>query len=301
MRLIGQLDQEQQARTLADYLYSQGIETQVDPHPEGHWEIWVLDDDEVETGSQHLQRFQQHPQAPEFLEGAQVGAQQQRRNEKQATPKRARVIDGRTAFQRPAIAMGPVTIILILLSIAVTVLTHWGNENIELTRWLSIANYNFRGNTVIWQPGLEEIRQGQIWRLFTPMFLHFTILHIFFNMWWLKDLGAIIETFKGSWVLLGLTLVIAAVSNVAQFFVGGPMFGGMSGVVYGLLGYLWIYGKCNPASPIRLNPQIVQFMIIWFFVCLIGVIPHVANTVHGIGAVMGMGMGYLNAQWAKRR
>ena len=300
MRLIGQLDQEQQARTLADYLYSQGIETQVDPHPEGHWEIWVLDDDEVETGSQHLQRFQQHPQNPEFLEGAQVGAQQQRRNEKQVTPKRARVIDGRMAFQRPVIAMGGVTLTLIGISLAVTVVTHLG-QKLELVRWLSIADYHIRGNTVIYEPGLAEIRQGQIWRLFTPIFLHFTILHILFNMWWLKDLGAIIETFKGSWVLLALTLSIAAISNVAQFFVGGPMFGGMSGVVYGLLGYLWIYGKCEPASPIKLNPQVVQFMIIWFFICLTGLVGPIANTVHGIGAVVGMGLGYLNAQWAKRK
>jgi len=300
MRLIGQLDQEQEARTLADYLYSQGIEAQVDPHPEGHWEIWVLDDDAVETGRQHLQRFQQHPQAPEFVEGARQGAQQQRLDEKQATPKRARVIDGRLALQRPVIAMGPVTITLILISVAVTVITRMG-KNDELVRWLSIADYHMRGDSVLWKPGLEAIRQGQIWRLFTPMFLHFGILHILFNMWWLKDLGALIETFKGSWYMLILTLVIAAISNVAQFFWGGPMFGGMSGVVFGLLGYLWLYGKFNPASPIRLNPQIVQFVTIWFFICLTGLVGPIANAAHGVGAGVGMAWGYLEAQWAKRR
>ena len=295
MRLIGQLESEQQAHRLTAYLYSRGIDSQMDPGKEGRWEIWVLDDDHIQTAQRHFERFQQNPDADEFLAGAKTGVQQLKKDEKEATPKRAHVIDGRTAVQRPVIGLGPVTIVLIFISVAVSI-----NTGLKLNHgigpWLTISNHMSKS-----LQGLVEIQQGQIWRLFTPMFLHLGILHILFNMLWLKDLGAIVETFKGSWYLLALVLVIAAISNVGQLMVGGPTFGGMSGVIYGLLGYLWMLGKFNPASPIRLNPQIVQFMIIWFFACLIGIIPNVANAAHGVGLVVGMAWGYLEAQWARRR
>jgi GlpG protein len=133
------------------------------------------------------------------------------------------------------------------------------------------------------------------------MFLHFGIIHILFNMLWLRDLGSIIEAHKGWWVLLLLAFVIAAVSNVAQFLMSGPLFGGMSGVVYGLLGYVWMQGKFNPASNLRLQSQTVRLMIIWFFVCLTGLIGPIANTAHAVGAVMGIAWGYMTARLTKIR
>src|SRR6266404_2871624 len=78
---------------------------------------------------------------------------------------------------------------------------------------------------------LPEIRHGQIWRLFTPMFIHFNPLHIFFNMLWLRDLGSMIEGRQSSGLLAILVLVIAAGSNLAEYYFGHePNFGGMSGV-----------------------------------------------------------------------
>jgi GlpG protein len=70
------------------------------------------------------------------------------------------------------------------------------------------------------------------------MFLHFSPLHLLFNMMWLKDLGGVIEVRRGRWRYLGLVLLIAGISNLAQGIVSGPFFGGMSGVVFGLFGYI---------------------------------------------------------------
>ena len=40
---------------------------------------------------------------------------------------------------------------------------------------------------------LKEVRSGQIWRIFTPILIHFSIIHIIFNILWLRDLGSIVQ------------------------------------------------------------------------------------------------------------
>ena len=127
------------------------------------------------------------------------------------------------------------------------------------------------------------------------MFLHFGILHIAFNMLWLRDLGSMIEARKTSWLLLVMILVLAGTSNVAQYMVSGPNFGGMSGVVYGLLGFIWMQGRFNPTSKLSLQPQTVTFMIAWFFLCLSGLMGPIGNTAHAVGLGVGVAWGFLDA------
>src|SRR5207253_1391288 len=132
---------------------------------------------------------------------------------------------------------GPLTFAMIVASVAVFFLSKYGQDK-ERIMALFITDFS----TGSWETTLPEIRHGQIWRLFTPMFIHFSPLHILFNMLWLRDLGSMIEGRQSSLHLLILVLVIAGCSNVAQCYVNmsGPIFGGMSGVVYGLLGYVWM-------------------------------------------------------------
>ena len=61
----------------------------------------------------------------------------------------------------------------------------------------------------------------------------------------------------------------------------------MSGVVYGLFGYIWIKGKFDPRSGLGLPQQTVFMMLGWFVACVF-IIPNVANWAHGIGLVAGM-------------
>lgn len=296
MRPIGKLPGETQARRFGDFLYGKGIENQVDPAGEGMWEVWVLDDAHVEASTSLLEQFRRSPEDPAFVQASRAAAHQKQQDQAAQVAKRHRTIDARTIFYTPPVPLGPLTMALIAISIAVTLLTTFsGNE--RLIQLLSISQFQPTGHGYIESKGiLPEVLHGQVWRLFTPMFLHYGFLHILFNMLWLRDLGSMIEARKSSLFLLLLVLILAATSNVGQYLYAGPSFGGMSGVVYGLLGYIWMQGKFNPASKLSLQPQTVTFMILWFFICLVGLVGSVANTAHAVGLAVGVAWGFLDAR-----
>jgi GlpG protein len=295
MRSIGRLPEEAQGKRFGDFLYGEGIESQVDPSRQGDWEVWVLDDENVEKAQTLFHEFVEHPDDPRFTKAGRAIAEKRRQDQKAQVGKRNRMIDARTIFYTPPVPIGVLTIILIVTSVAVTLLTDLGKKD-RFVQPLSITAYEEHAPYLRWRSGLPEIRHGEIWRLFTPMFLHFGFLHIFFNMLWLRDLGSMIEARKSTWRLLALVLVIAGTSNFAQYLVSGPTFGGMSGVVYGLLGYIWMQGKFDPASKLSLEPQTVLFMIAWFFLCLFGLVGNIANTVHAVGLGVGIAWGFVAAR-----
>lgn len=139
--------------------------------------------------------------------------------------------------------------------------------------------------------------QGEWWRLLTPAFLHFGAMHIIFNLLWWWELGSLVEKAQSSWRLLALTVVIILVSNGAQYLSAGAAFGGLSGVVYGLLGYLWLYPFADPNANFRLRPAIVIFMLAWLALCYTGIFDAVfggiANAAHLGGLLAGCGLGLL--------
>ena len=231
MRCIGHLDGQSQAEGLGHYLYGHNIENQVEEGSDGRWEIWVLDEDQIDQARALFQQFLDHSQDPAVVQGIQAGLKKQSELKQKQAANRARIIDARIMLQRSKITLGWVTISLIVISIGVAILTQLGKKEAFVLPF-QITEHTTQGNYIQYSPTFPEIRRGQIWRLFTPMFLHFDILHLLFNMWWIKDLGSVIERVKGPWTLLGLSFTISILSNVAEFYVSGPRFGGMSGVVF---------------------------------------------------------------------
>jgi GlpG protein len=140
------------------------------------------------------------------------------------------------------------------------------------------------------------VRQGEIWRLVTPIFLHFNVLHLLFNMMMLREFGSFIERRFGSAQLGLLVLGTAVLSNLGQMLWEGPNFGGMSGVDYGLLGFLWIRGKYDPRAGFELNPGSVKMMLIWLVLCYTGLMGSIANMAHTVGLLTGMAWGYYTAR-----
>ena len=184
----------------------------------------------------------------------------------------------------------PITATLLTLSILVSLVSNFGN-NFHFIDFLLISKYT---------QGLPEVMSGQLWRLFTPIIIHFSILHIAFNMVWLYQLGSAIEQHYSIKRMAILVIIISVTSNLAEFFWSGPLFGGMSGVVYGLLGYVWAQGKFNPFAAIGLNQNIAIMMIIWFVICWLGLVGNIANMAHTIGLVAGIVLGVIYTPRFKR-
>jgi GlpG protein len=204
------------------------------------------------------------------------------------------------------IRQAPVSVVLMALSVAVALASGLG-EKLELLTWLTLADLRSERSIA---GGLSAVQSGEVWRLITPIFIHFGILHLVFNMLWLKDLGHLIEQRWSSRTLLLLVLVSAVLSNISQFvvnwdFQNGVRFanalsGGMSGVVYALLGYIWIRGRCDPHAGIRLPPSIVWMMLGWLVFCMTGMIGHIGNSAHAVGLLVGMAWGWIAAQRSQR-
>lgn len=147
---------------------------------------------------------------------------------------------------------------------------------------------------------LHEVSRGQIWRLISPVFLHLSLLHLLFNMMWFKDLGYLIENTFGKYFLLKFIFLSGIISNLMQYFVSGPKFGGMSGVLYGMLGFIWVYKKINNDFQYSLPKFDISMMIGWFFLCMTGVLGPIANTAHGGGLVVGLlAAVFINFKWDK--
>jgi len=147
--------------------------------------------------------------------------------------------------------------------------------------------------------GILAVVNGDYWRLLAPVLLHFGIAHIVFNMLWLWQLGGPLERRLGSLELFLLITVVGALSNLAQYFYDPfTMFGGMSGVVYALLGYFWMQGRFNTRFGMALRQPIVVMMLIWFVVCWLGLVGNIANMAHTAGLLLGTMWGFASATLA---
>jgi rhomboid protease GlpG len=212
-----------------------------------------------------------------------------------------RDVDAPTAGDSLSLAgrIAPVTLALIALSVAGFLLYYFRAP----MEWLSLLT--FTPFTVMDGQIQFSNFSGQYWRLISPAFLHFGWLHIAFNSLWLWELGAKIERKLGGLNMLLLFFTIALVSNSAQFVFGGPgLFGGMSGVVYGLLGFGWAGARLQPDWASMQPPQAVMILMVgWLFLCIFGVVEvlgfgAIANAAHlgGLlaGAVLGVAFGFLS-------
>jgi GlpG protein len=275
MRRIGQIDAKGDAERFANHLMAFGITSDITKQPDGVFSIWVHEEKHLDRSRQELLRYLDNPTSSEYSKTIEAG--QQLKSTLKAEEKAAKRVEKQV--QRKLRPSSPrLTVTLIVLCLLVAVISSVGS-NREAMTFLFISEYI--------SPVLPEVRQGQVWRLFSPMLMHFGVLHIVFNLLWLWDLGRRIEWRKGSFYFAAMVLTISMFSNLAQYFYTGPVFGGMSGVVYGLLGFLWIKGRFDPMDQLGVPDRTMYIMLGWLFLCMTGLLGPVANTAHVVGLLMG--------------
>ncbi|PCI78432.1 hypothetical protein COB21_00960 [Candidatus Aerophobetes bacterium] len=174
--------------------------------------------------------------------------------------------------------------------------------------WKGIYTYFIGGKDAeksLSGPMFYKIRQGQVYRLISPCFMHGGLLHILFNMLWLAMLGSQIEKRIKIWKYLLLSLILGIISNTAQYLVSGPFFLGYSGIICGLAGFIlsrqmvapWEGYPISRSTFIFLGAYIVLMMVmslISFFLTKFQVTAfsiNIANTAHISGACLGLILG----------
>ena len=197
----------------------------------------------------------------------------------------------------------PVTLAAMLLSVLGAAIVAF-DTGLAWLHWLTFTDFRpLPGGRLAFESVAATYARGEYWRLLTPVFLHFGVLHLAFNTLWLWELGRRIEAARGRLTLLAVLVLTGAGGNIAQYlFGGGVMFGGMSGVIYGLLGYAWVWNRVSGAPGLALPRGLMPVMLGWLVLCMSGVVEAIgfgaiANAAHGaglaIGALLGLGAALL--------
>ncbi len=337
MRFIGDLDDSRQAQNFSAYLLVKGIETQVDELEAGtRFEIWVKDEDQCDAALADLKAFQLNPSDSKYAEAVQQAQVLVRAEEKkrQQAQKRMVKVSGGVLPKRKPLTMG-----IIIVCALVGLLTSFGeglgsgdNARVKYDdpvyralQFVCLSKTTLEKELESWDGSnpqddlslrLASIRRGQIWRLFTNVFIHYGIFHLIFNMIWFFQFGTLIENRYGTAKFGALVLATAIFSSLLQGTVpdavGGSVpfitsggywisaFGGMSGVVYGLFGFIWMKSTYDPNFGYRLSQSTVIILMGWLFFCMlppemrdgIGFDRSVANWAHGVGLIVGLAAGY---------
>lgn len=182
----------------------------------------------------------------------------------------------------------PVSVVLIMLS-ALGALLEALDPDRAFVRWISFQNMDTYGFLSF----SDSLKAGEIWRLITPAFLHFGFLHVLFNSLWVWDLGRRLELLMGKKNYMLFFIFTASVSNIAQYrWAADTLFGGMSGVVYALIGFIIVSHRLAPHRLTTVPASVLGFMLFWLVLCMSGVVDYfigggVANAAHVGGLLAG--------------
>ena len=310
MRRIGIFEFEKEALQFWNYLKEKGVDSSLEKEDsQNAWSIWVADEDSVLNAQTDMDLFLGNPGDPKFKiknklkkPGGAIEAKAQKK------PSGFKQFDLKKQWQRQDRKVGTYTLSIIITSVLFYLISGAGT----LDSMLDPIKIDSR------------IMEGQLWRLITPIFIHFNYIHIIFNMWWLYDLGTQIEKRKGAKFFITFVLILAAVSNYCEFlyiehFLKPPeelrefidsgvtsmsdlkTIGGMSGVIFGLGGYVWIKCKLDPADGFHLEPTIAIIMFALFLLGFTGIFDDpdnhgtIANFCHAGGLLVGVAWGYASA------
>ncbi len=251
------------AQTFVDYMATQGVVIELRPSSPTIAELWLKDDNQLAQAEKELDYFLTDPTNKRYSAASwDVG--------RLDTPLRYSPFPYWKIVREGG---GIVTHTVAVLCIAVYLLMLLSGTP-AVMEWLAFPE--------------DSSQYMQVWRWFTPALLHFSFAHILFNlvMWWYA--GGMVERHLGSKKLLQITLFSALISAYAQSLFSGIYFGGLSGVVYALIGYVWLCGEMKPTLGIKLPRAMMAAIVIWFVIDHFDFLGPVGNAAHFSGLAFGL-------------
>lgn len=147
-------------------------------------------------------------------------------------------------------------------------------------------------------------KAGEIWRLFTSMFVHIGILHLGCNMYSLLVLGTQLESFFGKTKFLFIYIVSGLIGSMFSVLLTNGLSAGASGAIFGLLGALLYFGyhyRVYLGSVIKsqIIPLIVLNLTIGFLNSGIDNWAHIGGLIGGILTATAVGVKYKSSNFEK--
>lgn len=309
MRRIGNLPGENQANRFCDFLQTQSIDAKASstdesaPPTSTNHDIWIRDEQDVPRARELFSEYEANPAAKEYDVSAEA-ARQRKHKSQEIAQKIAAQKKSQLQIRRSGGGLGggshstgaiPVTIGFVVLATVIGFVTNFGNIRATDVTAISVFNalacvdettYQLTGDL------MASIKRGEVWRVFTPMLLHGSMMHLAFNMLNLVFLGGVVERIQGRWFFLFLFLVCGGVGTLTQILMphswgGGPVIGASGGVL-GIFGFIWIRPKVQSGYPVEIPPIGVIYMLGFIALCFTPLMPNIANGAHIGGLLTGM-------------
>jgi GlpG protein len=293
LRQIGTIPKETDPARFVDHLETLGVTSRAIDSKDG-WAIWVHTEDKLPQAREEFAAYTANPDDVRFESAAETAKKVRLEKARLDREYRKNMRDLKGRWDRIEIRRRPLTVALMTISIGLYLVTSlfpaWRAPIEDTLGFFPRADRVANADVV---RGLAAIQRGELWRIITPIFLHFHIWHIFFNMWALQQAGTVIEYRRGTKTLAVLVLLAAVASNVGQYIYSLNFerftvpFGGMSGVVYALFGYIWMKGRVQPEDGLILHPNSVRLMLLWLLLGFTG-FGQMANGAHVVGLIVGI-------------
>lgn len=322
MRRIGTLTGDSNANRFCDYLQTKSIEAKVEASDTIHaadqtpHDIWIRHEQDVAEAQKLLTAFQTDPAASEYDVSAEAERIRKEKSDEIARKlqlqKKSKMkfrgagsagglgglgggLGGGGAMSAPI----PVTIAIIAVATIIAFATSFAQPLISrdgppmmgerIYNALSCVEPSLWART---NDALLSMKQGELWRLFSPALLHGSPMHLVFNMFNLYILGGVVERIHGARFYLFLLLVCQAAATLTQILLPDwlefPLAIGASGAVFGVFGFVWIRPKVQPDYPVEIPSFNVKFMLGFLFLCMTGLLGGIANGAHVGGLLAGM-------------
>lgn len=255
------------AQAFIDYMAMQNIIIEMSAKPQGKFfDLWLKNKNQFDQVQQELKIFMQDP----------LNSRYQNASWKTGNIDKKFDYQNYLTFNYFKKQSGPLTIIIFFLSIFIYICM------------LIFSNYKVM-NYLSWPLSTQYI---EIWRIFTPSLLHFSLMHILFNLMWWWHLAGHIERLFGTSKLFSISIISSLFTNFGQSFFSGSAFGGLSGLIFSLIGYVWITSKHYPSKNIFVSNGLIIFSVLWLFIGYFDIFGiKIANTAHTIGLIIGLLMG----------